>query len=96
MQSQKPTRLKGKALHKLYEEARQRDGEICIACGRWVQEGVPSHHIEYRSDGGGDTLDNFATLCENPECVHYQIHHGSLKKAVQILLKRLIGSHREV
>jgi hypothetical protein len=92
MQFPKPQKIrkKGKALHRLYEEVRQRDGEICVACGRWVPEGTPSHHIKYRSGGREDTPDNLITLCNDPECVYYQVHHGSLKRAVQILLKRLI------
>ena len=89
----KPVRIKknSKALHELYEQARQRDGERCIACGKWVEYGSIPHHIEPKGTGGDDVLDNLVTVCSDPDCVHYQIHHGSLKKAVQILLKRLIA-----
>jgi len=86
----KTIRLKGKALHDLYEEVRQRDGELCIACGKWVEPGNPPHHIEPRGTGGQDVLENLVTVCSDPECFHYQYHHGSLKRAVQILLKRLM------
>jgi hypothetical protein len=84
--------LKGKALHDLYEEVRQMDRESCIACGEWVQEGESPHHIDHKA--GGDIKENLVTVCNDPECFHYQYHHGSLKRAVQILLRRLIELHR--
>lgn len=68
----KRIRLKGKALHDLYNAVWVRDKGLCN-CGKWVEQGTPPHHVIPRSKGGADTMDNLVTICN--EC-HYRIHHG--------------------
>lgn len=71
-------RRKGKnrgtvAKHRIYEQVRLRDKEACIACSRWVGEGIPPHHEPPRSQGGENVPENMVTLCM--DC-HYGRHHG--------------------
>jgi len=66
----KSKRLKGKKLIALYRRAYERDGGLC-KCGRFVEPGTPPHHSVFRSQGGGDVLENLETLCL--EC-HSQKH----------------------
>ena len=82
----KPIRLKGKKLHKLYQEVYERDQGLCQVlklengiykkCGKWVEPGTPPHHVVPRSQGGSDTAENLITICN--EC-HYRKHHGGKK-----------------
>ena len=58
----KAIRLKGKKLHALYRECYERDNGLC-KCGKWVEPGTIPHHIIFRSQGGGDVLDNLILLC---------------------------------
>ena len=69
----KRIRLKGKKLQELYLSVWERDGGVCQKCGKWVEPGTIPHHIQFRSQGGGDTLDNLELLCM--EC-HYRRHNG--------------------
>lgn len=69
----KPTRLKGKKLIALYRQVYERDNGCCVRCGRWIEEGTIPHHRKYKSQGGGDTLDNLEMLCM--EC-HSKEHTG--------------------
>ncbi len=54
-------RLKGEAWRKRCQEVWDRDDGLCILCGR---EGTsPPHHVQFKSRGGSDDMDNLATLC---------------------------------
>jgi hypothetical protein len=55
------------------KEARERDGHKCRVCG--FHEVIHTHHIHPKRKGGGDTLDNFITVCPNH---HAMIHAGML------------------
>ena len=72
MQTTKPIRLKGKKLRDLHAAAYERDGGLCVECGKWVEPDTPAHHIVFKSQGGSDTLDNLVLLCNSP--CHYRIH----------------------
>ncbi len=45
----------------LRREVLDRDGHCCRMCGAYV-ENPAVHHIEYRSEGGRNELDNLITL----------------------------------
>jgi len=58
----KPTRLKGKKLHALYDQVYMDCDGFC-KCGQWIEPGTPPHHKRHKSLGGGDTYDNLEMLC---------------------------------
>jgi 5-methylcytosine-specific restriction endonuclease McrA len=62
-----------KAKHKVYEEVRQRDGESCVECGKYVQEGTPPHHEPPRSRGGRNIPEHLVTVCIG---CHHERHFG--------------------
>ena len=53
--------------------ALDRDKYTCQCCGKKSMR-FEVHHIIFRSNGGGDDLDNLITLCEN---CHKAIHDGT-------------------
>lgn len=60
-----------------------RDDHCCRCCGQWVE--IPHlHHIDYRSQGGGNTPGNLITL--DPRH-HLYVVHGN-KRLWQPVLKR--------
>lgn len=64
-QKRKPIRLKGKELSDIYQKAFERDEYTCQdnKCpGGYPIDRAP-HHIQYKSQGGSDTMDNLITLC---------------------------------
>jgi hypothetical protein len=69
-QYQDPTRLD----ENLRMACLMRDGYHCQQCQK---QGVrlQAHHIQFRWDGGKDTLDNLITLCE--QC-HHRVHEGKI------------------
>lgn len=52
---------------------RRRDGGKCRACGKPAFE---THHIRYRSHGGGDTESNLVLLCDAD---HRAVHGHALR-----------------
>lgn len=50
---------------KLKRRVHERDGYMCLACGRSEDDGVKLHadHIVRYADGGADTMENLQTLC---------------------------------
>jgi len=62
-QKQKPVRLKGLALTRLYEQVAERDGWRCVECGCMDKLDRAPHHILPKGRGGGDTIDNLEILC---------------------------------
>lgn len=79
----KRTRLKGKPQSNLNDQIWNRDGGCCVLCGTPVSCGSKYHHIVYKSHGGGDTLDNGATLCIN---CHGKVHGVNSKEIRALLL----------
>jgi len=69
---EKIIRLKGQAYRKLQRQVLERDEFRCQTCGKYVEDGVPPHHVRYRSQGGSDTMENLKTLCM--KC-HEKTHH---------------------
>lgn len=68
----KRTKLTPAQYKKLCEQVWKRDRGVCQLCGRFTV--VPEfHHAVFRSQGGGDEVDNVLILCH--EC-HHVIHHG--------------------
>ena len=66
-------KLKPAQLKELKSAIWGRDRGICQLCYR--QCIAPEyHHVIFRSQGGGDTVDNILTLCF--DC-HHIIHHGN-------------------
>lgn len=59
---------------KLRAAVLDRDGQTCRLCGCWAEHAA-IHHIEYRSEGGRNTLDNLITLhwMFEPRC-HEVVH----------------------
>ena len=64
------------------EHALVRDNYTCQCCGKNNCR-LEVHHIVFRRNGGGDTLENLITLCEN---CHKAIHLG--KKELKLKGKR--------
>lgn len=56
-------------LRDVYAKVAERDQRTCRCCGRQGTYGIGGekalhrHHIEYRSKGGADTVENLVTLC---------------------------------
>ena len=73
----RPTRLKGKKLHDLYESVIQRDNVTCQKCEeRDPLKLDPPHHIIYKSRGGSDTHANLILLCR--DC-HKWVHDNNIE-----------------
>lgn len=53
-------RLSKTAYQKRRLEVYERDGGLCVLCGR---QGAHIHHIVFRSQGGTDDMENLVTLC---------------------------------
>ena len=71
-------------------EVMERDNETCVLCrflGTTPDHPYTLHHINYKSQGVDNSADNLITLCWSH---HQDIHHGSLKKLLQEIFKRLI------
>lgn len=49
--------------------ALERDNYQCVVCG--TTQNVHSHHVTFRSLGGGNESDNYATLCAS---CHDDVH----------------------
>jgi 5-methylcytosine-specific restriction endonuclease McrA len=89
----KPTRLKGKPLAALNKSIHDRDGDCCLLCGSPVDPGVKFHHIVFKSQGGGDTEDNGATL--RLFC-HIEAHGelaADIREALQKMMRRKYGDN---
>lgn len=87
----KPIRLTGRKLAELNKAIHDRDEDRCVICGRWVDPGEKFHHIDFKSQGGGDTEDNGATLCQ--DC-HSQKAHGPEAAAIRKRLKEYIQERK--
>ena len=77
----KPVKIKYRsaAWKKLINSIDARDNLQCQLCNTGERLVVPNyHHVIFRSQGGGDTLDNMLTLCHE----HHRIKiHGGGKDA---------------
>ncbi len=62
-------RLDPRSYQDLHREVLARDGWRCQACGS--MQALQVHHLEFRSQSGGDEEQNLITLCT--EC-HARIH----------------------
>ncbi len=57
------------------KEAKERDGYVCMICGKYSEK-AQGHHVIYVSEGGPASTKNMITLCD--EC-HRDYHRGKLK-----------------
>ena len=57
---------------KIIKEARKRDKDRCVICGK-SDSSLTVHHITTKGAGGKDQLDNLITLCF--DC-HRMLHDG--------------------
>lgn len=57
------------------DKVRKRDGSACRYCGK-AQGRLEIHHIQYRSQGGTDILDNLITLCAE----HHLLMHSNKRR----------------
>lgn len=80
-------RLHGPALKKLVQAVYERDKGCCVCCGRYVEEGVKSHHEPPKSQGGQDIEENMVTLCN--EC-HYKRHNTAEGRQIKDKCERLL------
>ena len=66
-----------------------RDAHTCRVCGRHTEQPA-LHHIEYRSEGGPNTIDNLITIGWLPghDC-HLSVVHAN-KKLWQPILKQIV------
>ena len=56
-------------------EVKERDGYVCMICGRYCSK-AQGHHVIYVSEGGPASTRNIITLCD--QC-HRDYHSGKLK-----------------
>jgi 5-methylcytosine-specific restriction endonuclease McrA len=64
LEKRKAIRRKGRKLIELYQAVYERDQGRCVNCSRHVEPGTIPHHILFKSQGGGDEMDNLQTLCQ--------------------------------
>lgn len=86
----KRIRLKGKALAKLNSDIYERDGGVCIICGRFVMPGTKFHH-EPCGSRKSDEIEKGVLLCGG---CHHQRHFGEVKvyrRKVKAYLEGLYG-----
>lgn len=76
---------------RLREDVIERDGSSCRVCGRYV-EWPALHHIEYRSEGGLDVVENLVTVGWQPghDC-HLSVVHAN-KRLWQPILKVIVAT----
>ena len=72
-------------LNKMRDLVRARDYHSCIICGAPAQE---IHHIEPRSNGGTNDLDNLCCVCWY---CHHAVVHGPESKAIKKVLKKKVA-----
>ena len=72
------TRKKGPAYIAVQEAALKRDEGLCLVCGKPAHK--EPHHIKYKSEGGGDVVENVGSLCY--DC-HNLIHHKGLRELIE-------------
>ena len=89
----RPGRLHGKALRRLYEEVRDREGECCALCGLYVPEGQVPHHEVPKSQGGTDTLDGMLLLCYDcHQSRHFDGNKGQkIRRQCEKYLRNMYG-----
>lgn len=85
LQKTKRIRLKGKALAQLNSDIYERDGGVCVICGRFVLPGTKFHHEPCGAEKS-DEIAKAVILCN--EC-HYQRHHGKVKEYRQKAMEYL-------
>lgn len=72
-------------------EVYERDHGVCRVCGRYIELGYRAvHHIEYRSEGGPNTVENLITIGWLPghDC-HLPVVHAN-KKLWQPILQVVV------
>ncbi len=57
------------------KEGKERDGFVCMICGKYCEK-AQGHHVIYVREGGPASRKNMVTLCD--EC-HKDYHSGILK-----------------
>lgn len=60
---------------KVQKAGKERDGYICMVCGRFSDK-AEGHHVIELSEGGPASINNIITLCS--QC-HKDYHRGVLK-----------------
>lgn len=60
---------------KAQKAAKERDGYMCMICGKYCDK-AEGHHVIYVSEGGPPTTQNMITLCK---ACHTDYHAGRLK-----------------
>lgn len=78
LQKHKPIRLDKAELKRLYCATGEADHWRCMNYLCWSMDkrnpnALQPHHIQYRSQGGSDIIENLILLC--PQC-HHKVHHG--------------------
>ena len=71
----KPIRIKGARLYRLYHDVFNRDNYTCQECGTTANIEKAPHHVIFKSQGGSDTMENLVTLCQ--KC--HGLKHGIIK-----------------
>ena len=85
----KRIRLKGKALAKLNSDIYERDGGVCVICGRFVMPGTKFHH-EPCGINKSDEIKKGPLLCN---ACHHQRHFGAVKEYRRKVRTHLEGLH---
>jgi HNH endonuclease len=85
----KPSRIRvsGKKMSDLNTLIWELDNRCCAMCYDPVPFGTKFHHIKFKSQGGGDTVDNGATLCQTGNNCHGAAHGPKAKQIRAFLLE---------
>ena len=70
-------RLDANSYHELHRQVLERDGWRCQVCGS--MQCLQVHHLQFRSQSGGDEEQNLITLCA--QC-HAQVHRKAVVSAL--------------
>lgn len=73
--------VRGKFSQKIINDILERDNEMCVLCGRPVDD---IHHVKFKSNGGRGVFTNGVCLCRN---CHNDAHR---KKDVRIQLENMM------
>lgn len=60
---------------KAQKDGKERDGYVCMVCGKHSEK-AEGHHVIEVSEGGPASINNIITLC--PQC-HKEYHAGRIK-----------------
>jgi len=68
----------------------ERDGYRCVICG---STSITPHHVDRRSSGGGDFLENLVCLCVDGKDCHGKVDRREI--SIPVIILKNIGYYND-